>query len=595
MPLILFHTRRVRDALKRSEGLVIDLLVLTLMGALLGALVMFGRQVTAPYEQKTVIDLSFASLPKYTFFSLCRGFAAYALSLAFTLVYGTVAAHNQRAEKVLIPALDVLQAIPVLGFLPGLVLAMVALFPSRQVGLEIACVVMIFTGQAWNMVFSFHGSLRGIPSPLREAAKVNRLSGWRIFRLLEVPASMIGLVWNSMMSMAGGWFFLTVNEAFTLGNKDFRLPGIGSYMQEAINRGKTAAMLMAIVAMVVMIVVVDQLFWRPIVVWSQKYKLEEQAETDKPQSWVLDLLQRSRFYKWLGNLKRRPKKPKTKRAVVTVSDDAEVSRAVAASGNGSHALHLVRAVATWLVLALIAYGAARGAWALIRLLVSLPLLDRSTGADWWHVLLALLVSFVRTSVAVLLGAAWTLPVGILIGLSPKWSQRLQPVIQVVASFPAPMLFPLVTILLVILHVPFTAGCVALMLLGAQWYILFNVIAGASAIPADLKEVCDVYRMSRWQKWRRLYVPCVFPYLLTGLITAAGGAWNATIVSEFVQVKDQTFVAFGLGSTISQATASGAFPQLCAAVVTMAVFVVLVNRYFWKRLYRIAEERFSLNV
>ncbi len=230
-------------------------------------------------------------------------------------------------------------------------------------------------------------------------------------------------------------------------------------------------------------------------------------------------------------------------------------------------------------LLLLAVGAAWGAWAMIRLLVALPIRDPSTNGDWLHIVLALLLSFVRTSTAVVLGAAWALPVGILIGLSPKWSQRLQPIIQVFASFPAPMLFPLVTILLVILHVPFTAGCIALMLLGAQWYILFNVIAGASAIPADLKEVSDVYRMSRQQRWMKLYIPCVFPYLVTGLITAAGGAWNATIVSEFVQVKDQTFTAFGLGSMISQATSSGNFPLLCAAVVTMAAFVVLVESDF----------------
>jgi NitT/TauT family transport system permease protein len=597
MTLILFHSSRVRDALKRSGPLAVDVIALAVVAVLFGALVKFGRQVTAPYHETTVIDLSFGSLPKYTFFSLCRGFAAYLLSLAFTLVYGTVAAHNHRAEKVMMPVLDVLQAIPVLGFLPGLVLAMIALFPTREVGLEIACVVMIFTGQARNMVFSFHGSLRGIPSHLREAAAVNRLGGWKTFRLLEVPAAMIGLVWNSMMSMAGGWFFLTVNEAFTLGNKDFRLPGIGSYMSEAINQGNTAAMLAAIVAMVVMIVLVDQVLWRPIVVWSQKYKLEEQAEADKPQSWVLDLLQHSRLFNRLGSRLRRRK---SRRGSPAAGAAAEVE----AAGTGPFGLpaseakvnpwRAAGAVSKWLVLGLLAFGAAWGAWALVRLLAALPLRSAGTGEDWLHVLLALLASFARTTAAVLIGAAWALPAGVLIGLSPKWSERLQPFVQVVASFPAPMLFPLVTMLLVVLHVPFTAGCVALMLLGAQWYILFNVIAGATAIPADLKEVAEVYHMSRRQRWARLYVPCVFPYLVTGMITAAGGAWNASIVSEYVQFKDRTFAAFGLGSTINRATAAGHFPLLCAAVISMAAFVVLVNRFFWKRLYRLAEARYSLN-
>jgi NitT/TauT family transport system permease protein len=598
MPLVVFHTRRVREALKRPAALGIDLLALLVVVALFAALLMFGRQVIAPYQEKTVIDLSYAALPKYTFFSLCRGFAAYALSLAFTLVYGTIAAHNHRAERVMMPVLDVLQAIPVLGFLPGLVLALVALFPTRQVGLEIACIIMIFTGQAWNMVFSFHGSLRGIPSPLREAAAISRLGGWKTFKLLEVPAAMIGLVWNSMMSMAGGWFFLTVNEAFTLGNRDFRLPGIGSYMNEAINQGVTRAMLAAIVAMVLMIVIVDQVFWRPIVVWSQKYKLEEQAEADKPQSWVLNVLQHSRLYEWIGRKVRERRKGHRRGFAVlkpgTVAATAVVPEITAQADPGREFGPIVRSAARWLVLGLLALGTAWGAWALVRLLVSLPVRDSQGGDDWLHVVAALAVSLLRTSAAVLLGAAWALPVGILIGLSPKWSQRLQPVIQVVASFPAPMLFPLVTLLLVLLRVPFTAGCVALMLLGAQWYILFNVIAGATAIPADLKEVSSVYRMSRRERWMRLYVPCVFPYLVTGLITAAGGAWNATIVSEYVQVKDRTYTAFGLGSTISRATAAGNFPLLCAAVVTMAVFVVLVNRFFWKRLYRLAEARYSLN-
>jgi NitT/TauT family transport system permease protein len=577
--LVLFHTRRVREALKEPVRIGVDLLILFGLFALVGALLTFARQVTAPYRAQTVIDLSFSSLPKYTFFSLSRGIVAYGLSLLFTLVYGTIAAHHRRAEKVMMPVLDVLQAIPVLGFLPGVVLVMIALFPTREVGLELACVMMIFTGQAWNMVFSFHGSLREVPQPLREVAAIERLGTWQTFKLLELPAAMIGLVWNSMMSMAGGWFFLTVNEAFTLGNRDFRLPGVGSYMNEAINRGDTHAMAAAIVAMVVMIVTVDQLFWRPVVVWSQKYKLEEQAETNEPRSWFLELLRRSRVCAWAR--RRLARRQPTGIGPQSRMKPASVWRAA-------------RLIVGWAIIALLAAGVAWGGVSLLRLLTGLPLRDPA-GDDWLHVLLALVASFARTTAAVLIGLAWALPAGILIGLSPRWSQRLQPVIQVVASFPAPMLFPLVTLLLVSLHVPFGAGCVALMLLGAQWYILFNVIAGATAIPADLKEVARVYRMSRSQRWRSLYLPCVFPYLVTGLVTATGGAWNATIVSEYVQFRRHTFTAFGLGSTISRATAAGNFPLLCAAVVTMAAFVVLINRFLWKRLYRLAETRYSLNV
>ena len=604
MGLIVFHTRKVRDALKRPESWGADLFFLLLICAIAGGLTNLGKQVGRPFAEKLEISLSLWALPKYTALSLGRGFAAYILSLVFTLVYGTIAAHNRRAEKVMLPALDVLQAIPVLGFLPGLVLAMVHLFPTRELGLEIACVIMIFTAQAWNMTFSFHGSLRGIPQPLREVAAVQRLGWWKTFRLLEVPAAMIGLVWNSMMSMAGGWFFLTVNEAFTLGDHDYRLPGIGSYMNEAINQfdpqilGTWKPILGAIVAMVVMIVAVDQLFWRPIVVWSQRFKLEDQAG-DVPTSWVLNILIRSRLFMVLHRIFNHQKREGTVAAFPASAKSAEAMQ------SGPSLIEapadpvwpgLLSAGLRWVVIIALAATAIWGGWVMIKLLIGLPYhYDPVDHADWISVVLALLASFVRTTAAVVIGMAWALPVGIVIGLSPTWSRRLQPIIQVVASFPAPMLFPLVTLALAALHVPFTAACVALMLLGAQWYILFNVIAGASAIPHDLIEVADVYHMSRWQRWTKLYLPCVFPYLVTGLITAAGGAWNATIVSEFVQVKDQTLIAFGLGSTISAATTKANYSLLAAGVVTMAAFVVLLNRFFWKRLYHLAEDRYSLNV
>ncbi|MBV8782261.1 MAG: ABC transporter permease subunit, partial [Phycisphaerae bacterium] len=552
-----------------------DLIFLAFVAMVAGLLTLTARQVSRPYTQGITIHLSFTALPVYTLLSLGRGFAAYVLSLIFTLIYGTIAAHNHKAERVMIPALDVLQAIPVLAFLPGLVLAMVHLFPTRELGLELACVVMIFTAQVWNMTFSFHGSLRAIPAPLREVATIQHLSNWQIFKLLELPAAMIGLVWNSMMSMAGGWFFLTVNEAFTLAGHDYRLPGIGSYMNEAINVGNIPAMIAAIIAMVIMIVAVDQLFWRPIVVWSQRFKLEDSTGGDAAQSWMLNLLQKSRLYQRVQRMFQREDKPVVNLAAAPSHETAGTGWAWALIG--------VR----WLVLAGLAVGSIVGAAALVHLLIELHM------RQWLTVLAALLASFGRTTAAVALGAAWTLPVGILIGLSPKWSERLQPFIQIIASFPAPMLFPLVTMLLIVLHVPFTIGCVALMLLGAQWYILFNVIAGATAIPADLKEVAGVYRASRWQRWTRLYIPSVFPYLVTGLVTAAGGAWNATIVSEYVLLRGKTFEAFGLGSAISKATNDGDYPMLCASVVVMAAAVVLINRFFWKKMYRLAEERYSL--
>ena len=608
MPLILFHTRRVREALGQRRAWGAEILFLALVAATVGALVTIGRQVGAPYAPKVQISLSLSALPGYTALSLSRGFAAYALSLAFTLVYGTIAAHNRRAERVMIPAIDVLQSIPVLSFLPGVVLAMIRLFPSRQLGLEIACVIMIFTGQVWNMTFSFYGSIRAIPTPLVEAAQVCRMSRWRIFRSLELPASMIGLVWNSMMSMAGGWFFLMTPEAFQLGDRDFRLPGIGSYMSESMEQfdahvwATWVPVLGAIVAMVLMIVIVDQVFWRPIVAWSERFKLEETAETDKPQSWVLELLQQSLLYKWLNERLRRLRRP---RAAIVAGDDREPaapltpapSRSFSQAPPAGPLPKRIKNATKWIALAALACGAVWGLWRLFHLLVALPLRDQATAQDWFHLLLALGASFVRTTASVLIGAAWTLPAGILIGLSPALSQRLQPLVQVVASFPAPMLFPLVTLGLLAVHIPFGVISAVLMLLGAQWYILFNVIAGAMAIPGDLKEVGLVFRTSRFRQWMRLYVPCVFPYFVTGLITAAGGAWNATIVAEYVQVKRDApaFASFGLGSMINQSTSTGNYSLLAAGTVTMAVAVVLLNRAFWKRLYRLAEKRYSLNV
>ncbi|HWB55212.1 MAG TPA: ABC transporter permease subunit, partial [Tepidisphaeraceae bacterium] len=407
MPLIVFHTRKVREALKAPAAWSIDFLLLGAVAAIIGAFFMFTRQIVAPYEQGIEISLSFWALPKYTFFSLSRGFAAYVLSLGFTLVYGTIAAHNHRAERIMIPALDVLQAIPVLGFLPGLVLAMVSLFPTRELGLELACIIMIFTGQVWNMTFSFHGSLRAIPAPLREVARIQGLSWWQTFRLLEVPAAMIGLVWNSMMSMAGGWFFLTVTEAFKLGNHDYRLPGIGSYMIEAIDQNNLPAMFAAIVAMVLMIVVVDQVFWRPIVVWSQKYKIEETADADKPQSWVLALLQKSRVYHLAARLLTHPHQAPPAKAIRTDSiNDAPPRQVQTTHHSGLHAKFSrpLISVAKWIVLAAIASAVAWGTWALCRLLLGLPLRDAHTHQDWLHVLLALGASFLRTSAAVILGA-----------------------------------------------------------------------------------------------------------------------------------------------------------------------------------------------
>jgi NitT/TauT family transport system permease protein len=556
----------------------VDILILVTVGALVAGVVALAQRWEAPIRPTVDIDLSPRALPGYTLLSLSRGFAAYVLSLVFTLVYGTIAAHGKRAEKVLVPILDIGQGIPVLGFLPGLVLGMVALFPKTNVGLELACIVMIFTGQVWNMTFSYIASLRSIPNELREVARIHRFSFWKRFWTVEVSSSVIGLVWNSMMSMAGGWFFLTVNEAFTLGDRDFRLPGVGSYMAVAIEKGDKPAMAWAVLAMTVMIVSVDQLLWRPLVAWSQRFRAAEVAGEPEARSWVLELIRRSAVLRRMRLRRHRRRRPP---ALAPPPPPEPVPE-------GGNSGERVRA-ALLLVAGLAAAGAALlGAWKLVQLLSAVRL------HDWLVIAAALGATFVRALGALALSVAWALPVGILVGRSPTWSRRLQPVVQIVASFPAPMLFPLVTGGLLLLHVPFSVIAAVLMLLGAQWYVLFNVLAGASAVPPDLIEATDVYRVAGRARWKTLFLPAVFPFLVTGLITAAGGAWNASIVAETLVTGGRTLETFGLGSLITKATREANFPLLAAGVLTMSLALVLINRTVWRRLSRLAETKYALN-
>ena len=565
---ILRPTQRVRWA---------DILLLIGIAGILFGILGFAHEATASYRAGVKIDLSLLALPRYAFFSLCRGIAAFALSVGFTLVYGYWAAKDRAAEGVLIPLLDILQSIPVLGFMPGVVLSLASLFPSSNIGLELASILMIFTGQVWNMTFSFYHSLRSIPSSLSEASEVYRFNWWQRLRWVELPFSMIGLVWNGMMGMAGGWFFLMVSEAFVLGNKDFRLPGIGSYMSVAINAGNVTAMIGAVLTMIVMIVALDQLFWRPVVVWTQRFRFEESAPQEVMRSWFWDLVGHSRLRGWISRALKRIRRfvPRHRGFV-----QAPVTRQRPALKS--------RRTVTVVTLAMLIAALTAGAWKLV------DLIARVSAAEWGRILGAGGVTLVRVLASTALGTLWALPAGLAIGLSPRLSRIFQPVVQVFASFPAPMLFPLVVAGLMAVGIPLGSGSIVLMLLGTQWYILFNVIAGATAIPSDLKEAAYSYNIRGWQRFRTLYLPVVFPYLVTGWVTAAGGAWNASIVSEYVTYKGKILTAWGLGSTITKAAAAADFPLLAASVVTTAVIVVLVNRLLWRRFYKIAEERFSLS-
>ncbi|MBI5167922.1 MAG: ABC transporter permease subunit [Candidatus Eisenbacteria bacterium] len=569
----------------------VDVLVLAgFAGVVFGALDVLG-QWSAPLRLTAPIDLSPWALPNAALHSLSRGIIAYAFSLLFTLAYGTWAARDASARRILLPLLDVLQSVPVLGFMPGVVLTLVALFPHRNAGLELASILLIFTGQAWNMTFSFYHSLRTVPADLLEASRVYRFTAWQRFRWVEMPFATSALVWNSMMSMAGGWFFLMISEAFVLGNRDYRLPGLGSYMSVAAAKGDTRAMLAAIVTMMLMIVALDQFLWRPVVVWARRFRVEEGAGESEGSSWFLDWLRRSRLLRLAGEALealRRPREamastavPRAGTSVAFALHEPIPRRRVAEEGTHPIAWH------SWLSMVLLLLVLGAGAAKLVHLLRNV------SWRDWVAMVVASAWTLSRVLCAVAVGTLWALPAGLAIGTSQRLSRLLQPVVQVAASFPAPMLFPAAIAAMQLARIPIGWGAVVLMLLGTQWYVLFNVIAGAQSIPGDLREAADSYRLSGWRRFFALQGPAVFPYLVTGWVTAAGGAWNASIVSEYVSFRGSTLVANGVGSRITQAAERGDLPHLAAGVLVLCAFVVTFNRLVWRRCYRLAEERFSL--
>jgi NitT/TauT family transport system permease protein len=580
--------QRMPPARRRRFG-VIDLVVFLGVVAAITLLVLAASRWTAPLTPNVAISLSPAVLPAYAGYSLLRMLLAYLLSLVFTLIYGHVAANNRRAERVMIPLLDILQSVPILSFLPAVTLTLVALFPHSNIGLELASIILIFTSQAWNMTFSFYHSARALPTDLQEVTTVARVRPWRRFLVLEVPSSMIGLIWNSMMSWAGGWFFLMASEQFTLGSRSFQLPGLGSYLQAAANAGNTGAILLGLATLIALIVLLDLLFWRPLVAWADKFKVEQSSGADTPHSPVLDALRRSalvalvnrRVFRPLGQLLAR---------LLDRLQPLPGSAPQAMSPEQSSLFPSPRRIAGWVLAGLLGALVLLGLVSMFRLLVQVPL------PTWGTLLLATLATWLRTLTALLIGVAWTVPAGVAIGLSPKWSRRLQPVVQVVASIPATALFPILLLALVGLPGGLSLAAILLMLLGTQWYILFNVIAGAMSIPSDLREATTVYHASGWRKWRTLILPAIFPYLITGLLTASGGAWNASIVSEYVQFNNHIVSTFGLGASIASAAAATPapnFPVLLAATLLMAAFVVILNRLVWKRLYGLAERRYTL--
>jgi NitT/TauT family transport system permease protein len=536
-----------------------------------------GRSWFGPFTPTVEISRSVWALPAYAGYSLLRITIAYGLSLGFALVYGYVAAYNARAERFMIPLLDVLQSIPVLSFLPPVMLAMVALFPSRQLGVEMGTILLIFTGQVWNMTFSFYGSLKGIPNEMREAATIYRFSWWQRFTQMELPSSAISLVWNSMMSVAGGWFALMVCEMFVLGQRDFRLPGLGSYLQTAASAGDTASIFWGIATMILLIVLLDQFVWRPVIAWAEKFKVEQVESTDAPRSWVLNLVEHSGG---LARIRQKTLRPLGERLLLYFArkhtEESPEARALAWR--------------EWLVRALAAVALVGIGYGVVRVAIILGGLQK---AELHETALGLGATFLRVNLALLLGALWTIPAGVAIGLNPRLARIAQPLAQIAASVPATALLPVILLMLIRLGGGLGLASIVVLLLGTQWYVLFNVIAGAMAIPTDLKECCSVFRLTGVARWKKLILPGIFPYLVTGLVTASGGAWNASIVAEYFHFKGQTYTTTGLGATISLATDRGDFHLLLAATIMMAATVVTVNRLVWRRLYGLAETRFRL--
>jgi NitT/TauT family transport system permease protein len=569
-----------RPALRRPFS-PIDIAVLVAVLVVLYAVLRVGHGATVSFSPKGLehVSTSPARLPYDAARSLLRMFIALFFSTVFTLLYGYAAARSRRAEKVLVPILDILQSVPVLGFLTITVTVFISLFAGSELGLEAASIFAIFTAQAWNMTFSFYASLKSLPRELDELSRSLRLTRWQRFWKIEAPSGAIGLVWNGMLSFGGSWFFLVASEAISLHDHTYSLPGIGSFVGAAISKGDLGAVGLAIATMIVMVITVNVVFWRPLVAWSERFRYETTEAAQAQRSVVLDVLARSSWPRLLGRVRARLAEPLGRAMRVLGRDE----RPPAVSSARQRAGDIAFAAA---VGGLVAYGA----YELLHFIAS----SRGVGLGQIPHCFALgAVTFGRVVVLVVFATLVWVPVGVWIGMNPRVARLAQPVVQVLASFPANFLFPFATLAFIKLDIPINIGGILLMALGAQWYILFNVIAGASAIPSDLREAMDVLGVRGRQRWKRLIIPGILTSYVTGGITAAGGAWNASIVAEVVTYHHTTLTATGLGAYIVSASNAGNKAKLICGVAVMAIFVVTVNRLFWRRLYRLAETRYSL--
>ncbi|KVU38551.1 sulfonate ABC transporter permease [Burkholderia ubonensis] len=536
--------------------------------------------ITTLNTQKISLDPS--NLPEYALRTTLRMLAAMVASLAFTLVYGTLAAKSRRAGMVLVPILDILQSVPVLGYISFTVTFFLALFPSRVLGAELAAIFAIFTSQAWNMTFSFYQSLRTVPRDLDEVSRGFHLTSWQRFWKLEVPFSMPGLIWNMMMSMSGGWFFVVASEAITVGNHSITLPGIGAYLAQAISDKNLGAIGWVILAMTVVILAYDQLLFRPLVAWADKFRMETTSSGNAPESWLLDLVRRTRLIHqllvpagWLfAKAARIPLRLPLSGAVRFTLPRVEKKASFAADIAWALLVLAGTAYVVWRVVSFVATGV--------------------TMVEVGHVITLGLVTLLRVIVLIAIASVIWVPIGVWIGLRPALAEKMQPLAQFLAAFPANLLFPAFVIVIAHFHLNPDIWLSPLIVLGTQWYILFNVIAGATSYPNDYREAATNFRIRGWQWWRQAILPGIFPYYVTGAITASGGAWNASIVSEAVQWGNTKIEAHGLGAYIAQTTAAGDFPKIILGITVMSLFVTLFNRLLWRPLYAYAESKLRLD-
>ncbi|CAG9222334.1 ABC-type anion transport system, duplicated permease component [Paraburkholderia sabiae] len=560
-----------------------DFIAFPLIICLIAMAVVGFHETMAPIStlQSAPISLDPANLPEYALRTTLRMLAAMVASLVFTLVYGTLAAKSRRAGQVLVPILDILQSVPVLGYISFTVTFFLALFPSRVLGAELAAIFAIFTSQAWNMTFSFYQSLRTVPRDLDEVSKGFHLTSWQRFWKLEVPFSMPGLIWNMMMSMSGGWFFVVASEAITVGNHTITLPGVGAYLAQAISDKNLHAIGWVILTMTVVILAYDQFLFRPLVAWTDKFRMENTSSGDAPESWLLDLIRRTRLIHrllvpigWMF--------AKAARVPIRWPSMSAVKFAKPVDHKPSKTGDIVWAVIVVFVTAFVVYRVI----AYVRTGVTLD--------EVGHVFVLGLFTLLRVTLLIALASVVWLPVGVLIGLRPSLAEKVQPVAQFLAAFPANLLFPVFVIVIVKFDLNPDIWLSPLIVLGTQWYILFNVIAGASAYPNDYKEAAKNFRIRGWQWWRQAMLPGVFPYYVTGAITASGGAWNASIVAEAVQWGNTKLAAHGLGAYIAEYTAAGDYPKIILGIAVMSLFVSLFNRVLWRPLYAYAESRLRLD-